>query len=199
MSALVGICVGKLFALSPDPDSVRWLGASLACACATAAMALTGTVHPPAGATALMTVLDPDVSALGWFALAPLLLGCGLMLGVALLVNNIQRRFPFYWWSPQETGQFWRRRRRGLGGVIETEGGKGVVVVDLEQQKHDESSSSSSSDDGIESGGVLARSVSVEDGRGGEIIIRRAVVRIPRGLSLRPEEILSLETLSERL
>jgi hypothetical protein len=41
--------------------------------------------------------------------------------------------------------------------------------------------------------------VSVVSGRGGEIVIRRGRVHIPDGLSLRPEEILSLETLSERL
>ncbi|KAK4131568.1 HPP-domain-containing protein [Trichocladium antarcticum] len=202
VSAVTGIGIAKLFALSPHFQSIRWVGASLACACATAIMALTGTVHPPAGATALMAVIDDDVASLGWFLLLPLLTGCGLMLGVALLVNNIQRRFPFYWWSPQETGMYWR------GGMeVETEeevkrtrshGSAGRRRRDAGKAEPDESGLSSSSGD-LELSATLARSVSVEAGREGEIVIRRGRLRIPDGLSLRPEEILSLETLSERL
>ncbi|KAL2017775.1 hypothetical protein VTK56DRAFT_1693 [Thermocarpiscus australiensis] len=194
VSALTGIIICKLFALGPHFESVRWLGGSLACACATALMALTGTVHPPAGATALMAVIDQDVSRLGWFLLLPVLLGCGLMLCVALLVNNVQRRFPFYWWSPQETGQFWRGK-----GVEKTEGEKPVVGGGKRSLDRQQDESESSSGDSPETGGELARSVSVEHGREGEIVIRRGVLRVPEGLSLRPEELLSLETLSERL
>ncbi|KAL2129220.1 hypothetical protein VTI74DRAFT_8066 [Chaetomium olivicolor] len=198
VSALTGISICKLFALSPHFESVRWLGASLACACATAVMALTGTVHPPAGATALMAVLDEDVSELGWFLFLPLLLGCCLMLAVALLVNNIQRRFPYYWWSPNETGQYWR-------GEVETEpvadGGTlppgATRRTSFEHKPGEESGSSSSGD--LQIGGRLARMSSVMSGREGEIVIRRGRVKIPEGLSLRPEEILSLEMLSERL
>jgi hypothetical protein len=166
-------------------------------------MALTGTVHPPAGATALMVVLDPDVQEIGWFIILPLMLGCCLMLGVALVVNNVQRRFPYYWWSPNETGAYWRRE----GGEMQTEkeergDGAGEGRASLErrkkQQQEEESSGGSSSGD-LESGRELARITSVMSGRGGEIVIRRGRVRIPDGLSLRPEEILSLEMLSERL
>ncbi|KAL2256114.1 hypothetical protein VTK26DRAFT_2169 [Humicola hyalothermophila] len=173
-------------------------------------MALTGTVHPPAGATALMVVLDEDVSRLGWFVLLPLLLGCALMLAVALLVNNVQRRFPYYWWSPQETGAFWNRdfeTEEGAETAKRGEAGEGLPAragtggyprrgSRLAEKQQDESTSSSGD---LESGGELARSVSVMSGRHGEIIIRRGKVNIPEGLSLRPEEVLSLEMLSYRL
>ncbi|KAK4120296.1 HPP-domain-containing protein [Parathielavia appendiculata] len=204
ISALTGISICKLFALSPHFEAVRWLGASLACACATALMALTGTVHPPAGATALMAVLEPEVAKLGWFLVLPLLLGCGLMLGVALLVNNVQRRFPFYWWSPGETGTYWRRRK-GKEGEVETNEArleKSVRHRRRDEEEEVESSGSSTAGGSIrdlETGGELARTVSVMSGKGGVIVIRRGMVKIPDGLSLRPEEILSLETLSERL
>ncbi len=201
VSALTGVSICKLFALSPHFESVRWLGASLACACATALMALTGTVHPPAGATALMAVLDPHVADLGWFLFVPLLLGCCLMLGVALLVNNVQRRFPFYWWSPAETGRYWKRGEDKDKGKEEEEE-KGKEVVDGKGGKDAEESSSSaasSSAGDLEAGGDLARLASVLSGREGEIVIRRGRVVLPDGLSLRPEEILSLEMLSERL
>ncbi|KAK3313656.1 HPP family-domain-containing protein [Apodospora peruviana] len=110
IASVVGVGICKLFALASPEDfeSIRWLGAALSCAAATALMALTGTVHPPAGATALMAVLDDDVADLGWFLIAPVMLGCAVMLTMALLVNNVQRRFPFYWWTPEETGQYWR-------------------------------------------------------------------------------------------
>lgn len=177
-------------------------------------MALTGTVHPPAGATALMAVLDERVAGLGWFLVCPLLLGCGLMLAVAMLVNNVQRRFPYYWWSPGETGGFWKGRRGGQeeeggdgdgeGGVgagregEKGHGGGGMPVLGLGKPQDEESSGSSSGGE-PEVGGELVQTVSVMSGRGGEIVIRRGRVQIPEGLSLRPEEILSLEMLSERL
>jgi hypothetical protein len=64
-------------------------------------MTLTGTVHPPAGATALLALVDDASISLGWCLIPVMLLGCSLMLAVALVVNNIQRRFPIYWWTPQ--------------------------------------------------------------------------------------------------
>ncbi|KAK8058217.1 hypothetical protein PG994_008665 [Apiospora phragmitis] len=135
LASVVGVAVAKLFALDPallsdiggGPEAgvggpahdLTWLAGALACASATAVMALTGTVHPPAGATALLAVVDADVRALGWFLVPVMLLGSTLMLGVALLVNNLQRRFPVYWWTAGEVGGWWRDRRRierGEGG-----------------------------------------------------------------------------------
>ncbi|KAK0637480.1 HPP family-domain-containing protein, partial [Bombardia bombarda] len=103
ISTLTGVAINKLFLLSGPAryQSIRWIGGALSCASATALMALTGTVHPPGGATALMAVMSDDVADLGWFFLAPVMLGCGLMLTMALLVNNMQRRFPTYWWTPE--------------------------------------------------------------------------------------------------
>ncbi|KAL2272005.1 hypothetical protein VTJ83DRAFT_1376 [Remersonia thermophila] len=216
ISAAAGVAVCKLFALSPRFDDVRWLGASVSCACAMALMALTGTVHPPAGATALMIVLDPTAASLGWFIFAPLMLGCGIMLGVALLVNNIQRRFPFYWWSPGETGSFWRRKlgawpargaREEEGVEKEEEGVRHGRAGELDEgtggrvrpTKTPSAESSGSLVDEESDAATLSRMVSVLRGREGEIVIRRGYVTIPEGLGLRPEEILSLETLSERL
>ncbi|KAJ5460950.1 uncharacterized protein N7458_002502 [Penicillium daleae] len=48
-SALIGICVIKLFSLMPDAqrfESLRWLAASLSTALAIVVMQLTGTTHP---------------------------------------------------------------------------------------------------------------------------------------------------------
>ncbi|KAG5990098.1 hypothetical protein E4U43_004367 [Claviceps pusilla] len=110
ISALTGVAVAKLFQLSDQFPSLQWVGGALACALSTVLMGLTKTVHPPAGATALLAVVDARLVQIGWFLLPVIMLGCALMLAVALLVNNIERRFPVYWWTPDECG------RRGRGG-----------------------------------------------------------------------------------
>jgi hypothetical protein len=68
-------------------------------------MTLTNTVHPPGGATAILAVIDPTVGAMGWMFVPLILLGSVLMVLVALLVNNISRRYPVCWWTPRDVGR----------------------------------------------------------------------------------------------
>jgi len=103
--SVIGVGICKLFALSPHFQSLRWIGGSLACATATAVMNLTKTVHPPAGATALLAVVDNSSLELGWFLIPVIQLGCILMICTALLLNNIQRRYPIYWWTAENLGR----------------------------------------------------------------------------------------------
>lgn len=95
----MGISISKLFALSPHAEQYTSLGGALACGLTTAAMLLTGTVHPPAGATALLAVTNEQMAGLGWFLFPIMMLGVVLMQVVALIVNNIQRQYPLYWWT----------------------------------------------------------------------------------------------------
>lgn len=96
VSALTGVTLGLLF-----PES-SWLAACLAVSTAIAVMLMTGTLHPPGGATALIAVTGGEgIRQLGyWYALVPCLAGACLMLAVALIVNNVprSRRYPLYWW-----------------------------------------------------------------------------------------------------
>ena len=66
-----------------------------------ALMHLTRTLHPPAGATALIAVIGGSkITKLGFlYALMPVGLGVIIMLIVALIVNNLspQRRYPEFW------------------------------------------------------------------------------------------------------
>lgn len=74
-------------------------------------MALTKTTHPPAGATALLAVIDPNIAAMRW-TLVPFVAVSGVaMLAVACVVNNLQgRTFPSYWWTDSsEVGGAWRK------------------------------------------------------------------------------------------
>jgi CBS-domain-containing membrane protein len=95
LSALVGVACATH--LAPVP----WLAAGLAVSASIALMHLTGTLHPPGGATALIAVIGGDsIHALGYlYALVPALAGALVLLVVALLVNNIPhtRQYPEYW------------------------------------------------------------------------------------------------------
>lgn len=96
ISGLIGVAVFQHF------GSVPWLAGALAVSLAIAAMHLTRTLHPPGGATALIAVIGSDqLHQLGYlYALIPAETGAILMLGVALLVNNLpaKRRYPLFWW-----------------------------------------------------------------------------------------------------
>ena len=80
------------------------LAAGLAVGSATAIMLLTGSLHPPAGATALIAVLGPaKVHAMGYeYVLSPVLIGVMTLLVAALLINNLSpdenRHYPLSWW-----------------------------------------------------------------------------------------------------
>ncbi|CAK7268638.1 hypothetical protein SEPCBS119000_003162 [Sporothrix epigloea] len=207
LSSVIGVSVARLFSLLSAArfEALRWLAASLACAAATAVMALTGTVHPPAGATALLAVTDDNAYHIGWRLVPAVLLGSVLMQAIALLVNNIQRRFPMYWWSPEAVGEFWSPKKGSTAGDC----GRASVK--------DEETASSYVDKLSENADNLPRHVTFtrttsscqqltavdtqqyDSGNYQRILITRDAVVVPDSLFLRPEERLMLETLSERL
>ncbi|KAF9486130.1 HPP-domain-containing protein [Pholiota conissans] len=103
VGALTGICITKLFHLLPTEErfqSLLWLAGSLACATSVVLMQVTGTTHPPAGATALLAAVNTDIRDMGWYYLPVVLLSSTLALAVALITNNIQRRYPVFWFQP---------------------------------------------------------------------------------------------------
>lgn len=87
VSALMGVTCAMLIG---DP----YIAAPAAVALAVAAMSLLRCVHPPGGAVALTTVVGgPAILAAGYqFALMPVALNSALLLGAALLFNNLARR-----------------------------------------------------------------------------------------------------------
>ncbi|OAP57168.1 hypothetical protein AYL99_07906 [Fonsecaea erecta] len=102
-SAIVGVGITKLFLLLP-PDQfqdLRWLAGALAVGVASIVMSFTKTIHPPAGATALLAATNVEIQDLGWWLLPLVLLAAMLMLASALVINNFSgRRYPVYWWTP---------------------------------------------------------------------------------------------------
>lgn len=102
-SATVAVGITKLFALLPSNrfEDLRWLAGALAVGAASVVMSITKTVHPPAGATALLAATNIEIQVLGWWLLPLVLLAAMLMLASALVSNNLAgRRFPIYWWTP---------------------------------------------------------------------------------------------------
>lgn len=95
LSALVGVICWKLL------HQHLWLAEAMAVATSIAVMHATRTLHPPAGATALIAVIgSPEIHKMGFlFVLMPATVGPLIMLVVALLVNNLpkSRRYPEIW------------------------------------------------------------------------------------------------------
>lgn len=101
IGALLGVSISKLFQLLPPEryTELQWLAGSLAVSLALVAMQFTKTVHPPAGATALLAAVNQQVIDLSWYLLPVILLSSTLALAVALVVDNIQRRYPVFWFT----------------------------------------------------------------------------------------------------
>ena len=94
ISAFLGVSV---FILLGDQNIIA---CPLAVSLAIASMQVTGTVHPPGGATALIAVIGGSaVHQLGyWYVLCPVAIGSAIMVLVAWLVNNLsgdpKRKYP---------------------------------------------------------------------------------------------------------
>jgi len=95
LSAIIGVTAFQWLGGQP------WLAAAVAVSISIALMHLTGTLHPPGGATALIAVIGGEsVHNLGYlYVVIPTALGAGVMLIVALLINNISksRKYPEFW------------------------------------------------------------------------------------------------------
>lgn len=113
ISALVSVCITKLFQLNHDyqpslidsSHSLVWIAGGISAATALCAMILTDTVHPPGGATALLGATSPPVIRLGWNYLPIVLLSGVIMQVWAMLWMNLGRaRFPVFWlWPPNQS------------------------------------------------------------------------------------------------
>ena len=174
LSALSGVGIAKLFMLSSRFQTIRWIAGAMACGVASALMTVTKTIYPPAGATAVLAAIDPTVGKLGWYFLPLVLLSTALTLVISLLLNNIQRQYPMYWWTPAELG----KPKKHTEGDIEKE------------PKRSTSETSSSSQEGPyphHRKEVLA------------ITINAHHVEVPNDLYLAEEETELLEILRNRL
>ncbi|KAI4737905.1 hypothetical protein E4T50_11608 [Aureobasidium sp. EXF-12298] len=99
-SALTGVIIHKLFHLNSDWEDIQWVAGAVACAVSSAIMAMTNTVHPPGGATAVLATTNAEIIAMGWIYIPFVIMSSVIMLTLACIINNIQRAYPVYWWTP---------------------------------------------------------------------------------------------------
>ncbi|KAI8323617.1 HPP-domain-containing protein [Martensiomyces pterosporus] len=100
VAALTGIFVFEIF--KHVDDSLHWLPGALAVGIAIALMGLINCYHPPAGATAFLAgFYSPDVERVRWwYPLYPVLAVALIMVAISVILNNICRVFPVYWFTP---------------------------------------------------------------------------------------------------
>ncbi|KAI6838843.1 HPP family protein [Hortaea werneckii] len=186
LSAIVEVAISKLFQLAPEPffDNYSWVAGAVACACASLVMSMTGTVHPPGGATAILACTSKDVVPSGWAFAMFVLVGSLLMLGVALLFNNTLRQYPVYWWTPEEVGRQLRRSR------------KGESTEAVEDENRIEKQSSRDSDATLRQ--ELSNQIDfVDDSE--ELLMTPYKLRIPSHIELADDEVSLLNKLQQRL
>ncbi|KAJ2157226.1 hypothetical protein GGF46_004651 [Coemansia sp. RSA 552] len=102
IAALIGVFMHALFKHSPE--SFHWMPAALAVGISIGLMGLTNCYHPPAGATAFIGgYFGPEIEKVGWwYPLYPVLSVSLIMVGIGLILNNICRVYPVYWFTPTD-------------------------------------------------------------------------------------------------
>ncbi|ORY17579.1 HPP family-domain-containing protein [Clohesyomyces aquaticus] len=180
-SALVGVAITKLFLFHPDFERIRWLAGAVNCGVASAVMLLTGTMHPPGGASAVLAATEPAITDMGWYFVGLVMLGTMLLVVVGLVTNNIQRRFPVYWWTPGDVGK--KQAEGEAVGESEKEG------VDRDAKERESEERRFTEDVG--KGQVM--------GKRNGIYISENGISLPVDLSLNREEVEMIERLRERL
>ncbi|EXJ56430.1 hypothetical protein A1O7_06773 [Cladophialophora yegresii CBS 114405] len=185
LSAVVGVGITKLFLhLPPDRfEDLRWLAGALSVGLASVVMSFSKTIHPPAGATALLAATNLEIQYLGWWLLPLVLLASMLMLASALVVNNgMGRRFPVYWWTPVDLQALRDQRRKDR-----KERRRRKEVADVEKAVNNRDPSLSQTDtEAAGSNEDLHKEISAEEGERGRpdrdnrAVSYSAADRVPR-------------------
>lgn len=131
-----------------------------------------------------------------------MLLGCVMMLGVALLINNMGRQFPMYWWTPEDLRRTARPMlfRRRWADEAGTEGDEEKTVGG--SANHEAGGSSDSSEDGSDGSqngerdgdAMAAKAKSTRSNHAAEVVIRPGRVIVPEHMYLTQEEEQLLES-----
>jgi HPP family len=168
--------------LLTESASDAYIMAPLACALASAAMTLAGTLHPPGGATAVLAVADPGLRALRWQLVPLVAISCTVMVAVACLLGNIMRRYPAWWWTIGECGTRWTKQRRVLDPEVND------TTRELVQEKDDGSTLT-----------ISAFTEKLSELHEAPVLVTYQGVLYPPDLDLGEEELAVLEALAARL
>lgn len=104
VGAFIGVSTYRAFHhLATDFDDITFVAAACAVSLTVAAMHLTKSIHPPAGATALIAVMgSPRIHELGYmYVVFPAIVASALQVVLGTLLNNLSaassRRYPTAW------------------------------------------------------------------------------------------------------
>lgn len=117
LSGLIGVACYKAL------GSIPVLASASAVSCAIVAMLLTRSLHPPAGATALIAVLGSErIHHMGWlYVLFPCVLGSVVNVALAVLMSRAEgsevRKYPTEGYCPYELAPGPGRRARADDGA----------------------------------------------------------------------------------
>ncbi|KAI8878903.1 hypothetical protein K501DRAFT_257768 [Backusella circina FSU 941] len=107
IGATAGVCISKLFigiqqhwASEEQQLAVHWVSGATAMAFSLLFMQITGTIHPPGGATAVIATTSDSSTELGWAFIGVVALSAAIQIAVGLIFNNIEGRYPVFWWAP---------------------------------------------------------------------------------------------------
>lgn len=90
-SAIIGISVAFVLIQTGNYDDWKWAGIGLAGCVAIVVMMLTGTIHPPGGATAITCVMSGFGSI--EYLFVPIMFGVVVMMVIAYCANYARKRF----------------------------------------------------------------------------------------------------------
>lgn len=102
ISSIIGVAMQKAFEhtnyVPGGIGGVDYAAAATAVGVAVFAMNLLGVVHPPGAAIALLSLTNPQTSQLGWWLLPVVITSSLVVIGWALIINNVGgRRYPENW------------------------------------------------------------------------------------------------------
>lgn len=107
LCSVLGVALQKLFLLHGGWTvgdvfgPIPWAAASVTLATSILLMQFFEITHPPGGATALLAVTLPSVAGMGWFFIVQIIVDSCIVLGWAMVVNNLfGRKYPTNWWWP---------------------------------------------------------------------------------------------------
>lgn len=111
VSGLISVAMTRLWVRSGSYDTSlentefyapTFVNGGLCTSVSLVALLVLGVLHPPGGATGLAAATERDVILLSWRYLPVLVASSAIMLGWAMIVNNLgRRRYPLYWWSSE--------------------------------------------------------------------------------------------------
>jgi hypothetical protein len=111
VSGLIGVAMTRLWVRNGSYDASlenaefyapAFINGGLCMSVSLVALLVLGVLHPPGGASGLAAATQRDVILLSWHYLPVLVASSAIMLGWAMIINNVgRRRYPLYWWSPE--------------------------------------------------------------------------------------------------